>query len=331
MRSLHLGIRLASIFRYLIRRLLFMIPVFLGVAMLTFFVGYAAGNPIDLIRIYLRNPNPAVLAALRAYYHLDKPVWERFLYWLWNLMQGNLGVSISGRQVSDQIGAWTLTTLELQVISLLLAVVIGIPVGVYSAKHQYAKGDYAITTFAIFGYSMPTFWLGIMLIIVFSFDLGWLPSSGSAGISYMWGGSPITDYLLHLVLPVAVLTYVSLATIVRLVRANMLEALRQDYILAARASGLSERTVTYRYALRNAISPVVTIVGLSFGAALGGAPATETVFSWPGLGYAFARAASVLDIPLVQGITVIITIMVLVANLITDLVYAMLDPRVRID
>jgi len=308
-----------------------MIPVFLGVAMLTFFVGNAAGNPIDLIRIFLKHPSPAVLDALRHYYHLDRPVWERFLYWLWDLMQGNLGISLSGRQVADQIGAWTLTTLELQVISLILAIVIGIPVGVYSAQHQYSKGDYAITTVAIFGYSMPTFWLGIMLIILFSFDLGWLPASGAVGISYFWGGSPFTDWLMHLILPVSVLTYVTLATIVRLVRANMLEVMRQDYILAARASGLSERTVTYRYALRNAITPVVTIVGLSFGAALGGAPATETVFSWPGLGYAFAQAAGVLDIPLVQGITIVITVMVLVANLITDIAYAALDPRVRID
>ncbi|MGD0422749.1 MAG: ABC transporter permease [Candidatus Bathyarchaeia archaeon] len=322
---------MASLVRYVIRRLLFMIPVFLGVAMLTFFVGNAAGNPIDLIRIFLKHPSPAVLEALQHYYHLDRPVWERFLYWLWDLMQGNLGVSLSGRQVADQIGAWTLTTLELQVISLILAIAIGIPVGVYSAQHQYSKGDYAITTVAIFGYSMPTFWLGIMLIILFSFDLGWLPASGAVGISYNWGGSPFTDWLMHLVLPVTVLTYVTLATIVRLVRANMLEVMRQDYILAARASGLSETTVTYRYALRNAITPVVTIVGLSFGAALGGAPATETVFSWPGLGYAFAQAASVLDIPLVQGITIVITIMVLVANLITDIAYAALDPRVRID
>ena len=322
---------MASLFRYIIRRLLFMIPVFLGVAMLTFFVGNAAGSPLDLIRIFLRNPSPAVIEALRHYYHLDQPVWLRFLYWLWDLLHFNLGISTSGRAVTDQIGAWALTTLELQVISLLLAVVIGIPVGVYSALHQYSKSDYAITTFAIFGYSMPTFWLGIMLIIVFSFELGWLPSSGAAGITYNWGGNVVLDWLAHLALPVTVLTYVTLATIVRLVRANMLEVLRQDFILAARASGLSERAVTYRYALRNAITPVVTVVGLSFGAALGGAPATETVFSWPGLGFAFARAAGVLDIPLVQGITIVITIMVLLANLITDLAYAVLDPRVRIE
>lgn len=321
---------MASLVRYVVRRLLFMIPVFLGVAILTFFVGNAAGNPIDLIRAGLRNPSPVVLQALEAYYHLDKPVWLRFLYWLWDVIHLNLGVSISGRPVLSQIGPWTFTTLELQVLALVLSVVIGIPVGVFSAKHQYSKSDYAITTVAIFGYSMPTFWLGIMLIIIFSFYLGWLPSSGAISVSYAWWGNSFLDRIAHLILPTTVLTYVSLATIVRLVRSNMLEVLRQDYILAARASGLSERTVTYRYALRNAISPVVTIIGLGFGAALAGAPALETTFSWPGLGYAFTQAALNLDIPLVQGITIVITIMVLVANLITDLVYAVIDPRVTV-
>jgi len=308
-----------------------MIPVFLGVAILTFFVGNAAGNPINLIRAGLRNPSPAVLKALEEYYHLDKPVWERFLYWLWDLVHGNLGVSISGRPVLSQIGPWTFTTLELQVLSLVLAVVIGVPVGVYSAKHQYSKGDYVITSVAIFGYSMPVFWLGIILIIVFSFYLGWLPSSGAVSVGAPWWGNSFLDHVAHLILPTLVLTYVSLATIVRLVRANMLEVLRQDYILAARASGLSERTVTYRYALRNAISPVVTVIALNFSAALGGAPATETVFSWPGLGYAFAQAASSLDIPLVQGITVVITIMVLIGNIIMDMLYAVIDPRVTVE
>ena len=322
---------MASIVRYIIRRLLFMIPVFLGVSILTFLIGNAAGNPINLIRLGLRNPNPAVLDALRKYYHLDVPVYERFVFWLWDLLHGNLGVSISGRPVASQIWSWAWTTMELQIISLFLAIVIGIPIGIYSAKNQYSKADYVITSIAVFGFSMPTFWLGIILIIIFSYDLGWLPSSGATGISFLWWSNPILDQIAHLILPVAVLTYVGLATIVRLVRANMLDVLRQDYILAARASGLSDRRVTYRYALRNAISPIVTIIGLGFGASLAGAPATETTFSWPGLGYAFTQAASNLDIPLVQGITIVITIMVLVANLVTDIVYAMLDPRVRID
>jgi ABC-type dipeptide/oligopeptide/nickel transport system permease component len=308
-----------------------MIPVFLGVSILTYGVGNAAGDPIALIRIGLRNPSPAVLAALRAYYHLDQPVYMRYLNWLWNLLHFDLGTSVTGRSVAGQIGGWALTTLELQLLALCLAVAIGVPIGVLSAKRQYSKVDYAVTSIAIFGYSMPTFWLGIMLIIVFSFELGWLPSSGSAGVNFMWWGGPFPDYLAHLVLPVFVLTYVELATFVRLVRSNMLEVLRQDYILAARSSGLSDRTVTYRYALRNAITPVVTVIALTFGGALGGAPGLETTFSWPGLGLAFTRAALVLDIPLVQGITIVITLMVLVANLILDLTYAILDPRVRID
>ena len=308
-----------------------MIPVFLGVSILTFGVGNAAGDPIALIRIGLRNPSPAVLEALRKYYHLDQPVYMRYLNWLWNLLQGDLGTSVTGRSVAAQIGGWALTTLELQLIALLLAVAVGVPIGVLSAKRQYSKVDYAVTSIAIFGYSMPTFWLGIMLIIFFSFDLGVLPSSGSVGVNFMWGGNPILDHLAHLVLPVFVLTYVELATFVRLVRGNMLEVLRQDYILAARSSGLSDRTVTYRYALRNAITPVVTVIALTFGASLGGAPGLETTFSWPGLGLAFTRAALVLDIPLVQGITIVITLMVLVANLILDLTYALLDPRVRVD
>jgi len=308
-----------------------MIPVFLGVSILTFGVGNAAGDPIALIRIGLRNPSPAVIEALRRYYHLDQPVYMRYLNWLWNLLRGDLGTSVTGRSVAAQIGGWALTTLELQLLSLLLAVAVGVPIGVLSAKRQYSKVDYAVTSIAIFGYSMPTFWLGIMLIILFSFDLGVLPSSGAVGVNFMWWGNPILDHLAHLVLPVFVLTYVELATFVRLVRGNMLEVLRQDYILAARSSGLSDRTVTYRYALRNAITPVVTVIALTFGAALGGAPGLETTFSWPGLGLAFTRAALVLDIPLVQGITIVITLMVLVANLILDLTYALLDPRVRVD
>jgi ABC-type dipeptide/oligopeptide/nickel transport system permease component len=322
---------LAGYARYIVRRLLFMIPVFLGVSILTFGVGNAAGDPIALIRIGLRNPSPAVIEALRKYYHLDQPVYMRYLNWLWNLLHFDLGTSVTGRSVSAQIGGWALTTLELQLISLLLAVAVGVPIGVLSAKRQYSKVDYAVTSIAIFGYSMPTFWLGIMLIILFSFDLGVLPSSGAMGVTFMWWGNPILDHLAHLVLPVFVLTYVELATFVRLVRGNMLEVLRQDYILAARSSGLSDRIVTYRYALRNAITPVVTVVALTFGAALGGAPGLETTFSWPGLGLAFTRAALVLDIPLVQGITIVITLMVLVANLILDLTYALLDPRVRVD
>jgi ABC-type dipeptide/oligopeptide/nickel transport system permease component len=205
-----------------------------------------------------------------------------------------------------------------------------VPLGIYSARHQYSKRDVTVTTFALFGYSMPTFWLGIMMIIIFSLYLGWFPSAGAAGITRYWWGSEFADRIAHLIMPLLVLTYVELATFVRLMRGNMLQTLREDYILAARASGLKESTIIYKHALRNAITPIVTIVGLSFGAALAGAPGLETTFSWPGLGYLFVQSVFTLDVPLIVGITVVITIMLLIANLITDVVYGMIDPRIRL-
>jgi ABC-type dipeptide/oligopeptide/nickel transport system permease component len=204
-----------------------------------------------------------------------------------------------------------------------------------SAKNQYSKRDFAVTSIALFGVSMPTFWFGLILIIVFSFNLGLLPSAGAFGAPYLWPvfgiTNPFLDHLVHLLLPTIVLTYVSLAQNVRLVRANMLEVLRSDYILAARASGLSERLVLYKHALRNTITPIITYLGLSLGAVVGGAPMTEYVFNWPGLGRRFVDAASQLDFPVIMGITMIISLMTLVANLIVDISYAFVDPRVHVD
>jgi ABC-type dipeptide/oligopeptide/nickel transport system permease component len=323
---------MAGLVTYIIRRILFMIPVFLAVSIITFLITNAAGNPITLIRLSFKYISPQLLASLQQYYHVNDPVFVRYFYWLEEFVTGNLGTSLeSGGPVVIKIIPWIGTTLELQMAALFLALGIGIPVGIYSAKHQYSKSDVAVTTTAIFGVSMPTFWLGIMAILIFSFTLHWLPASGAiSGYPPWWWGSIPSDLLAHAILPIAVLTLVSIATFTRLTRANMLEVLRQDYILAARASGLSERTITYRYALKNAITPVVTIVGLTFGFALGGAPGLETTFTWPGLGLAFVNAATVLDLPTVQAITMIITILVLMANLVTDLSYAYLDPRVRL-
>jgi ABC-type dipeptide/oligopeptide/nickel transport system permease component len=322
---------MGSLANYVLRRVLFALPVFLAVSVLTFLITNAAGNPIQLVEIGTKSKTPAVIAQLTAYFHLNQPVYVRYFYWLGDLLRGNLGTSLYSGSVAAKIVPWVGTTLELQIPALLLALLIGVPVGIYSARHQYSKGDYAITSTAIFGISMPTFWIGIMLIIVFSYYLHWLPAFGaiSAYPPYWWG-SQFTDAIAHAILPLSVLTFVSIATITRLTRVNMLEVLRQDYILAARASGLSSRSVIYKHALKNAITPVLTIVGLSFGTLLAGAPALETTFSWPGLGFAFVNAATSLDLPTVLGITVIITLMVLAANIITDLAYAFLDPRVRI-
>jgi ABC-type dipeptide/oligopeptide/nickel transport system permease component len=322
---------LAGVTTFVVRRILFAVPVFLAVSIITFVGMNAIVNPVDIVRLGLRNPSAAQLQAVCDYFRCNQPVYERYFYWLVAFVQGDMGKSLYGGTVSGLIGPWIWTTLEIQIPALLLSLAIGIPVGIYSAKHQYSKGDVTVTTTAIFGVSTPTFWLGIMAIIIFSADLRWLPPGGALSPYPPYiGGSVYTDLIVHAIMPILVLTFVSLATIVRLIRASMLDTLRQDFILAARASGVDERSVVYKHALKNAITPIVTVVGLSFGTLLAGAPALETTFSWPGLGYEFVRAVGGFDLPLVQGLTMIIAIMVLVANIGTDLVYAVLDPRVRL-
>lgn len=308
-----------------------MVPVFLAVSILTFIVANAAGNPIDIIRIAIHNISPAQMISLEQFYHVNQPVTLRYFYWLGDFLQGNMGQSLYGGSVASRMLPWVATTLELQITALILSLAIGIPIGIYSAKHQYTKADATVVTAATFGYSTPTLWLGLMFIIIFSQYLRWLPGNGAVSpYPPYWWGNIYLDYLAHLILPAATLTIVSVAVNVRLIRANMLEVLRQDYILAGRASGLKESTVTYRHALKNAVTPVVTVVGLTLALSLGGAPITETVFSWPGLGYQFVQAALNSDLPLVQGITMVITIVALIFNLITDISYAYLDPRVRL-
>ena len=322
---------MAGLLSYLLRRILFAIPVFITVSIITFLATNASGNPVELVRLGIKNATPEQIAALNAYFHVGEPIFTRYFLWLSDFLHGNLGVSLYSGSVASKILPWTGTTLELQIPALLLSLAIGIPLGVFSAKRQYSKSDVAVTTTAIFGISMPTFWLGIMAIIVFSLDLHWLPSFGavSAFPPYWWGSVPL-DALAHIILPLSVLTLVSLATYVRLIRANMLDALRQDYVLGAKASGLSDFNVTYKHALKNAVTPVVTIVGLTFGSLLAGAPALETDLLLAGAGLPVRQAALSLDLPVVQAITMIITIMVLVANIGLDLVYALLDPRVRV-
>jgi ABC-type dipeptide/oligopeptide/nickel transport system permease component len=322
----------SSMFRYIVRRLIYMIPVIIGISILAFITMYAAGDPITLIKAGKPNINQETLNGLRAYYGLDKPIPIQYLNWLMNSLQLNFGKSLYGGQpVNGIIGPRIWPTIELQVVSLLIAFAVSIPIAVQSAKKPYSRQDVAVTSFSLFGVSMPTFWFGLILIIVFSFALGWLPSAGSQGAAgFLWWGNPFFDQIAHLILPVAVLVYVSLAQNIRLIRANMLEVLRSDYILAARASGISERKVVYRYALRNAITPAVTFLGIALGGMIAGAPMTEYVFSWPGLGRQYVSSTLGLDFPTIMGITMIITVMTLIANLIMDILYVYIDPRVRI-
>ncbi len=333
-----------SVWKYIARRLVFMVPMFIGISLMVFLIMYATGDPILLI--VRGNPriiqNPQALAEIKAYYGLDKPIAEQYLVWLWNFMNLNLGKSVyGGRPVNLLVGSWVWETIKLQLVSLALSLTASVFIGILAARKQYSKTDYAVTTTAIFGVSMPVFWVAIILILIFSFTLGWLPSAGAYGATRVWPSlKPISqanavdlllDALYHLALPALVLTFATMALYVRIIRATMLEILRQDYVLAARASGLPERTVIYSHAFRNALSPLITFVGLFFGTIIAGAPITETVFSWPGLGRFYVQATLGLDFPVIMGITMIIVLMTLFANLITDLGYAVIDPRVRVE
>jgi ABC-type dipeptide/oligopeptide/nickel transport system permease component len=322
----------SSMVRYVVRRLLYMIPVVLGISIIAFVTMYAAGDPISLIRLGKPNIDATTLNAMKVYYGLDKPIPLQYVNWLGNILQLNFGKSLyGGGSVNSIIGPEILPTIELQVISLLIAFGISIPIAVYSARKPYSKQDLAVTSFSLFGVSMPTFWLGLILIIVFSFSLGWLPSAGAKGAAgFLWWGNPVLDVVAHFIMPVVVLVYVSLAQNIRLIRANMLEVLRSDYVLAARASGLSQRKVVYSYALRNAITPAVTFLAIALGSMLAGAPMTEYVFSWPGLGRQYVGSTLGLDFPTIMAITILITIMTLIANLVMDILYVYIDPRVRI-
>lgn len=295
-----------------------------------------AGDPVKL----MTGLNPRITAEARQrlteYYGLDQPLYIQFFKYLGELLQGNLGNSYAlrgGTAVTTLIGDYAWETFKLQLAALFFSLLISIPVGVISACRQYSKLDVSVTTSSLVGTCIPVFYMGIVAILIFSYFLGWFPPFGAHTLlaqRYPFGSYTL-DELWHLALPTAVLTFATLAPVVLLVRSSMLEILRQDYVLAARASGLSERTVIYKHALRNALIPVVTYVGLYFGGMLAGAPITETVFNWPGVGRLYVEATTKLDFPLIMGITVFITLMVLFANLITDITYAYIDPRIRIE
>lgn len=322
--------------RYIIRRIIYLVPLFFGILIIVFVASRIAGNPVQLMTV--QNPHITAEARQRLteYYGLDKPLYYQFFIFLAELFQGDLGNSYAlrgGTAVTTLIGDYAWLTFELQLAALFLSLLIAIPIGITSAQKQYSKLDVTVTTTSLLGTCIPVFYMGIIAIIIFAYFLGWFPAGGAHSIlpeRYPFG-SYVIDGLWHMVLPTAVLTFATLAPVVLLVRSSMLEVLRQDYILAARASGLSERNVIYKHALRNALIPVVTYVGLYFGGMLAGAPVTETVFNWPGVGRLFVEATTKLDFPIIMGITVFITIMTLVANLVTDIAYGYIDPRIRFE
>jgi peptide/nickel transport system permease protein len=318
--------------RYIVRRLLFSIALILGVSIIIFGLVNAIGNPIEILLAERPGISPEALEAMNRYYGLDQPVVARYLIWLWNMLRGDFGTSIMYNQsVSDMLTIWGWETIKIQVPAILIALLVATLLGVTAAVRQYSRVDFSVMTGALLGQSLPGFFVGILLILVFSYWFGIFPSYGAYSTRALLLDSKVADGLWHMVLPVAMLAFFNTATLTLLVRSNLADILRNDFITAARASGLPERRVVYRHALRNAIIPVLTYLGILFGLMLGTAPVTETVFTWPGVGYLYISAIQQLDYPVIMGVSMVITVMLVTATLLTDIAYVLIDPRIRLE
>ena len=321
------------LWKYMVRRLLHSIPVVIGVSVVTFVLMHATGR--DYVPGISDDPrlSAAAVQALRHEYGLDQPWWVQYGLWLWNLLHGNFGRSmIDGAPVTAHLLERLPNTLELTLTAIALAVLFSIPVGIVSALRHGSGADNALTAASVAGVAVPSFWSGLMLIIVFAVipaqHLGapLLPSSGAT--SAFGGGDPL-DRLSHLILPATVLAFGYIAIWSRFTRSSMLEVLSQDYVRTARAKGMAERRVLYLHALRNALIPLVTLIGLELPGLFSGGVITEVVFGWPGVGrFAFERALAY-DYTTVMGLTTFFAILVVAGNLLADLLYAALDPRIR--
>lgn len=319
---------------YLIRRILTLIPLFFGITLISFVVIHLApGSPIDI----LADLNPKMTAEAKerliAYYGLDKPLHERYLRWLGRFVTLDFGVSFSPdrRPVIDKIKETLPITILINALSLLLILTVAIPIGAYSASHPYSTFDKSLTVFVYIGFAMPTFWLALLALIFFSVQLEWLPISGLRSLDYagFTFGGKVWDLVSHLILPVLLSAFGGLAGLSRYMRGSMLEVMRQEYITAARSKGLSEKEVIYKHALRNALLPVVTILGLSVPGLIGGSVIFEQIFAIPGMGRLFYTGVMSRDYPLVMGILTIGAFLTLLGNLLADISYAIVDPRIR--
>jgi peptide/nickel transport system permease protein len=312
--------------RYLARRLLLLVPVLVGVSVIVFMVLHLSpGDPVEIMLGAQATQEDR--ARLRADLGLDQPVHVQYVRWLGHVARGDLGRSLwMKRPVLAEVLLRFQATLILAGTALLLSTALGIALGVASATRPNSLLDRLSATASLFGASMPSFWLGIVLMVVFALRLGWLPASGMYA---PYGGGGLLDLLAHLLLPAVTLAAASVTIIARLTRATMLETLGQDYIRTARAKGVVERGVVLRHGLKNALIPIVTVVGVQAGYLLGGAVLTETVFAWPGVGTLMVQGILARDVPLVQGCVLVVALSFVLVNLAVDLVYAWLDPRIR--
>lgn len=330
---------------FLFKRILTFVPTFIGVTLISFaFIRLLPGDPI-LLLAGERGVSPERYAELAAQFGFDKPLWAQYLDFLGGIFQGDLGTSfVTKRPVVDEFFALFPATLELSLCAITLAVLLGIPAGVIAAVNRGKFFDQALMSTALIGYSMPIFWWALLLIIVFSSGLGWTPVSGRISLLYFFPtptGFMLIDSLLsgekgafasavsHLILPTVVLATIPLAIIARQTRSAMLEVLSEDYVRTARAKGLSPFRINGLHALRNAMIPVITVIGLSVGTLLAGAILTETIFSWPGIGKWMVDSIFRRDYQVVQGGLLLIAVIVMVVNLTVDVLYGFINPKIR--
>lgn len=332
-------------FGFLLRRVGMLLPTFIGVTLVAFFfIRLLPGDPI-LLLVGERGISPERYAELQKAFGFDRPIYEQYFDYLFGLFQGDFGIStVTRKPVWEEFFALFPATLELSFVAIIIAVSIGIPAGVIAAVKRGSVFDHTVMTSALVGYSMPIFWWALLAIIVFSGWLGWTPVSGR--ISVMFFFEPVTGFMLidsllsgeegafksavsHLILPSIVLATIPLAVIARQTRSAMLEVLGEDYVRTARAKGLSRFRVIGMHALRNALIPVITTIGLQVGVMLAGAILTETIFSWPGIGKWMVDSIFRRDYQVVQGGLLLIAVVVMVVNLTVDLLYGFINPRIR--
>ncbi|TDD44188.1 ABC transporter permease [Kribbella antibiotica] len=310
---------------YLIRRLLIGIPVLIGVTLINFLIiNLAPGSPADL---YLTpTSTSADVARVEAELGLDQPIFVQYFHWLTRLFHGDLGVSFQNRApVTELIGERLGPTLLLMGTSLVIAYLVAIPIGILAARKKNSATDYSVVGASFLGISVPHFFLGLVLIYVFALELGWLPTGNMITLGR---GGGFADRVNHLILPVAVLATATAANMTRYVRSSMIDAFGQDYIRTAKAKGLGRSVITSKHALRNALIPVVTVIGVDLSALIGGAIVTEQIFQWPGIGLLTIQSIGARDYAVLMGINLIAAIAVFGANLLTDIAYAVVDPRV---
>lgn len=331
---------------YVIRRILLAVPVIFGVTLITFILSRAIVP--DPARAWAGiRAAPGEVAALTAQYHLNAPLYIQYFYYMRDLFTGNWGVTPStGRSVIQDIGFFFPATIELSLVALLITTIIGIPLGVLAAIHYNKKLDHSIRIVYLTGFSSPPFFVALVVLIVFGYVFKLLPTQGELSSNLVppsrITGMYIVDSLLtgnwvdfmdsvaHVIMPATALALTYFGIVTRITRASMLEVMKKDFIRAEFAKGLTKSKVIYKHALRNAMIPTVTILGLILGSLLGGAIVIETIFSWPGIGYYATQAIINLDFPSVMGVTLVFTLGVVLANLIADIVYAILDPRIKL-